>query len=84
MAALLTSISGVTEKVAFYVDACRQMGIEILPPDVNESLEDFTVVGDRIRFGLNAVKNVGTVSYTHLDVYKRQPYNRPRLNPGER
>ena len=59
MAALLTSISGVTEKVAFYVDACRQMGIEILPPDVNESLEDFTVVGDRIRFGLNAVKNVG-------------------------
>ncbi len=59
MAALLTSISGVSEKVAFYVDACRQMGIETLPPDVNESLEDFTVVGDRIRFGLNAVKNVG-------------------------
>jgi DNA polymerase-3 subunit alpha len=59
MAALLTSISGVSEKVAFYVDACRQMDIEILPPDVNESLEDFTVVGNRIRFGLNAVKNVG-------------------------
>ncbi len=59
MAALLTSISGVSEKVAFYVDACRQMGIEILPPDANESLEDFTVVGNRIRFGLNAVKNVG-------------------------
>ncbi|HXL04779.1 MAG TPA: DNA polymerase III subunit alpha [Bacillota bacterium] len=59
MAALLTSVSAVTEKVAFYVDACRQMGIETLPPDVNESLEDFTVVGDRIRFGLSAVKNVG-------------------------
>jgi DNA polymerase-3 subunit alpha len=66
MAALLTSISGVSEKVAFYVDACRQMGIEILPPDVNESLEDFTVVGNRIRFGLNAVKNLGKNAVTAI------------------
>ena len=66
MAALLTSISGVSEKVAFYVDACRQIGIETLPPDVNESLEDFTVAGDRIRFGLNAVKNVGKNAVTAI------------------
>ncbi len=59
MAALLTSVTGATEKVAFYVDACRQKGIEILPPDINESLEDFTAIEGRIRFGLAAVKNVG-------------------------
>ncbi|MDI7246681.1 MAG: DNA polymerase III subunit alpha [Bacillota bacterium] len=59
MAALLTSVTGASEKVAFYVDACRQKGIEVLPPDINESLEDFTAVGGRIRFGLAAVKNVG-------------------------
>ncbi|MGE5571770.1 MAG: DNA polymerase III subunit alpha [Bacteroidota bacterium] len=59
MAALLTSVTGAAEKVAFYVDACRQKGIEVLPPDINESLEDFTAVGGRIRFGLAAVKNVG-------------------------
>lgn len=59
MAALLASVTGVSEKVAFYVDACRQKGIEILPPDINESLEDFTVIEGRIRFGLAAVKNVG-------------------------
>ena len=59
MAALLTSVSGVSEKVAFYVDACCQMGIETLPPDINESLESFTVVDKRIRFGLGAVKNIG-------------------------
>ncbi len=59
MAALLTSVTRASEKVAFYVDACRQKGIEVLPPDINESLEDFTAVGGRIRFGLAAVKNVG-------------------------
>ncbi|HHY32421.1 MAG TPA: DNA polymerase III subunit alpha [Firmicutes bacterium] len=59
MTALLTSVTGASDKVAFYVDACRQKGIEVLPPDINESLEDFTAVGGRIRFGLAAVKNVG-------------------------
>ena len=59
MAALLTSVSGNTDKVAFYIDECRRKGIEVLPPDVNESLTDFTVVGGGIRFGLAAVKNVG-------------------------
>lgn len=59
MAALLTSIMGNSDKVPVYIDECRRLGIEILPPDVNESLFDFTVVGDKIRFGLAAVKNVG-------------------------
>ncbi|MCR4401440.1 MAG: DNA polymerase III subunit alpha [Firmicutes bacterium] len=59
MTALLTSVTGASDKVAFYVDACRQKGIEVLPPDINESFEDFTAVGGRVRFGLAAVKNVG-------------------------
>src|SRR2546430_15870250 len=45
--------------VPFYVAACGEMGIEVLPPDVNSSECDFAVVEGRIRFGLNAVKNVG-------------------------
>lgn len=59
-AALLTSVRGNSDKVSYYINECRRLGIEILPPDVNESLVNFTVVGDnRIRFGLAAVKNVG-------------------------
>ncbi|MCG0274806.1 MAG: DNA polymerase III subunit alpha [Thermosediminibacteraceae bacterium] len=59
MAALLTSVRHNTDKVAQYIAECGHMGIEVLPPDVNESFEVFTVVGDKIRFGLTAVKNVG-------------------------
>ena len=59
MAALLTSVVDNTDKVASYIEECRRMGIEVLPPDVNESRESFTVVGNKIRFGLAAVKNVG-------------------------
>ncbi len=59
MAALLTSIMDNSDKVAFYINSCRKMGIEVLPPDINESFETFTVVGNKIRFGLAAVKNVG-------------------------
>src|SRR2546430_16669333 len=47
------------DRVPFYVNACREIGIEVLPPDVNGSACDFAVVGGKIRFGLNAVKNVG-------------------------
>jgi DNA polymerase-3 subunit alpha len=47
------------DKVPFYVAACEEMGIEVLPPDVNVSALDFAVVEGKIRFGLNAVKNVG-------------------------
>lgn len=60
MGALLTSVRANKDKVAQYVNECRQLGIEILPPDINESYRDFTVVGQAIRFGLSAVRNVGT------------------------
>ncbi|PJE59863.1 MAG: DNA polymerase III subunit alpha, partial [Candidatus Portnoybacteria bacterium CG10_big_fil_rev_8_21_14_0_10_44_7] len=60
MAALINSESSDIERVAFLIDECKSMGISVLPPDVNESLADFTVVGPKkIRFGLTAVKNVG-------------------------
>ncbi|MGI6629929.1 MAG: DNA polymerase III subunit alpha [Bacillota bacterium] len=59
MAALLTSIMDNMDRVPVYIEECRRMGIKILPPDINESLIDFTVVDDKIRFGLAAVKNVG-------------------------
>ncbi|MCR4430020.1 MAG: DNA polymerase III subunit alpha [Tepidanaerobacteraceae bacterium] len=59
MAALLTSVMDNSEKIAFYVNECRHMGIEVMPPDINESFDTFTVIGNKIRFGLTAVKNVG-------------------------
>ncbi len=59
MAALLTSEIGNTEKLTFYLNECREMGIGILPPDVNSSGMTFTPDGSRIRFGLMAIKNVG-------------------------
>jgi DNA polymerase-3 subunit alpha len=59
MAALISSVMNTKDRVPFYVNACREMGIEVLPPDVNSSQTDFAVVEGRIRFGLNAVKNVG-------------------------
>jgi DNA polymerase-3 subunit alpha len=59
MAALLTSEVQNTDKVIRYINESRDMGINILSPDVNDSYRDFRVVGDAIRFGLAAVKNVG-------------------------
>jgi DNA polymerase-3 subunit alpha len=60
MAALLSSAIGDTKKVVPYIAECRELGIEVIPPDVNESGWHFTVVDDtRIRFGLGAIKNVG-------------------------
>jgi DNA polymerase-3 subunit alpha len=59
MAALVSSVMNTKDKVPFYVSACEEMGIEVLPPDVNVSQADFAVVEGRIRFGLNAVKHVG-------------------------
>jgi DNA polymerase-3 subunit alpha len=59
MAALLTSETGNTEKVVKYINEARGMGITVLPPDVNTSTVDFTPVGEAIRFGLRAIKNVG-------------------------
>ena len=59
MAATLTSVMSAPERVAVYIDSCRCRGIEVLGPDVNESLKGFTVRGDTIRFGIAAVRNVG-------------------------
>ena len=59
MAALLTSVLDNTSKVIEYSTECQRLGIKVLPPDINVSRGGFTVDGDAIRFGLNAVKNVG-------------------------
>lgn len=59
MAALLTSEAQNADKIVKYISECREMGIEVLPPHINESFKGFSVVEDRIRFGLAAVKNVG-------------------------
>jgi len=59
MAALLTSEMGNTDKVVRYINECRDLGIKVLPPDVNESGKDFSVIQEGIRFGLAAIKNVG-------------------------
>jgi DNA polymerase-3 subunit alpha len=59
MAALISSVMNTKDKVPFYVAACDELGIDVLPPDVNTSRIDFAVVEGKIRFGLNAVKNVG-------------------------
>src|SRR5205809_80215 len=59
MAALISSVMNTKDRVPFYVAACAELGSEVLPPDVNSSAHDFAVVEGKIRFGLNAVKNVG-------------------------
>jgi DNA polymerase-3 subunit alpha len=59
MAAVLTTEKGNTEKLVTYIRECRDMGIEVMPPDVRRSGLDFMVEGDLIRFGLSAIKNVG-------------------------
>ena len=59
MAATLSSVMGSSERIAGYIESCKSKGVRVLPPDVNESGEDFTVVGNNIRFGLTAVKGVG-------------------------
>jgi DNA polymerase-3 subunit alpha len=59
MAALLTSVSDQKDKSAVYLNECRRMGIQVLPPDVNESIATFSAVGEDIRFGLAAIRNVG-------------------------
>ncbi|GEE03316.1 DNA-directed DNA polymerase [Gordonia spumicola] len=60
MAGLLTSVGDDKDKAAIYLADCRKMGITVLPPDVNESRADFAAVGEDIRFGLAAIRNVGS------------------------
>lgn len=59
MAAFLSSVIDNQDRVVYYIKECRRMGIKMLPPDINESYEDFTVVHGSIRFGLGAIRNVG-------------------------
>ena len=62
MAALLTCEMDNSDKVIRHIGECRERDIEVLPPDVNESFRDFSVIGNKIRFGLAAVKNVGSTA----------------------
>jgi len=77
MAALLTSEKDNTDKLTFYITECRRMGIEVLPPDINQSWDNFTVVENgvlppskkhsgKIRFGLTAIKNVGEAAISSI------------------
>ncbi len=59
MAALMTSVLDSAEKIAGYISECKDMGIAVLPPDINHSDDHFIVEGESVRFGLGAVKNVG-------------------------
>jgi DNA polymerase-3 subunit alpha len=59
MAAVISSVMSTKDKVPFFVNRCEEMGINVLPPDVNTSDHGFVVSGNKIRFGLDAVKNVG-------------------------
>ena len=59
MAALMTSVLDSATKISGYIAECKDMGIPVLPPDINNSVDNFSVEGDSIRFGLGAVKNVG-------------------------
>ncbi len=59
IAAMLNSIMGISEKVAHYINFAESLGIQVLPPDINESYSRFTVKGNTIRFGMAAIKNVG-------------------------
>jgi len=85
MAALLTSEVGNTDEIVLYIAECRRMGIEVLPPDINESYANFTVVEvrpaqgkknagriGRIRFGLAAVKNVGVSAVNSIVEARKQ------------
>ena len=66
MAALLTSVKDDKDKMAIYLNECRRMKIQVLPPDVNESAATFTPVGTDIRFGLTAIRNVGANVVDHI------------------
>ncbi len=91
MAALMTAESGDNEKIAEAVEECEAMGIKVLPPDVNESLKNFTFVDDKtIRFGLLATKNIGEKFVENLVAERKSKGNfksfedmLERLNPHE-
>ena len=59
MSALMTSVISVTDKIVLYIKECNDLGISVLPPDINKSFKKFQVEGENIRFALTAIKNVG-------------------------
>lgn len=71
MAALLTSQAGDTDSIVKYINECREMNIEVLPPDINRSDANFTPDGNAIRFGLAAIKNVGHTAITSILAARR-------------
>ena len=78
MAALISSVMSTKDKVPYYVSVANDMGIEVLPPDINESSLDFRVVEARIRFGLSAVKNVGESAIRSIVSAREQDGRFPR------
>ena len=76
MAAFLNSIITVADKVSWYIGVCRDMGIQVLPPDINTSEAGFSVDGHTIRFGLGAIKSVGDAAVTVIleERKKRGPF----------
>ena len=72
MSALLTSETGTTSKVVKYINECRDMQIQVLPPDINQSALTFTPSGNAIRFGLGAIKNVGASAVNNIVQVREQ------------
>lgn len=72
MAALLTSEKDNRDKIIKHMSNCKEMGINVLPPDINESQKDFSVSGENIRFGLAAVKNVGEAAIESIIATRQQ------------
>ncbi len=75
MASLLTSVNGDLDKIADYVDECKEMGIAILPPDINESRAEFTPIEEgKIRFGFAAIKHVGSGAVASILAARDKPF----------
>lgn len=72
MAALLTSEKDNRDKIIKYMSACKELGINILPPDLNESQRDFTISGENIRFGMAAIKNVGIAAVDSIITVRKE------------
>ena len=72
MAALLSSEIGNTEKIVMYIAECKDMGIPVLPPDINESVLDFHSTGGSIRFGMLAIRNVGEGAIRSILQFRNQ------------
>jgi DNA polymerase-3 subunit alpha len=85
MAALLSSCIGDTDSVVKYINEARELGLEILPPDVNESGYKFTVIGDKkVRFGLGAIRNVGKSAIESIIAARDATRRHPERSEGER